>query len=116
MDLLIKIKSFLGVGEIYERKESCIYIVNSLNDLQIIIEHFDKYSLITQKQADYQLFKRAFELIKNKNHLTPDGFRQILSIRAAINLGLSDFLKEAYPETIPVERPLVIDQEIKDPN
>jgi len=28
----------------------------------MIIDHFDKYPLLTQKRANYLLFKRAFEL------------------------------------------------------
>jgi hypothetical protein len=82
----------------------------------IILDHFDKYPLITQKRADYLLFKRAFEIIQRKEHRTPDGFREILSIKAAINLGLSDSLKEAFPEIVPVERPKVEDQRILDSN
>nr|YP_009558612.1 hypothetical protein [Capillidium heterosporum]AZZ06712.1 hypothetical protein [Capillidium heterosporum] len=52
INLLNKIKSFWAVGKIYEQKESCIYVVNSFKDLPVIIEHLDKYPLITQKQAD----------------------------------------------------------------
>ena len=33
-----------------------------------------------------------------------------------MNLGLSDVLKTAFPDITPVVRPLVVDQEIKDPN
>lgn len=36
------------------------------------MDHFDKFTLSTQKQADLKLFKRAVELIKNKYHLKPD--------------------------------------------
>ena len=43
------------------------YRVESLAGLYIIINHFDKYPLITKKQADYKLFKLALNLIKNKN-------------------------------------------------
>jgi hypothetical protein len=33
-----------------------------------------------------------------------------------MNLGLSDVLKTAFPNSILAPRPLVLDQEIKDPN
>lgn len=92
------------------------YRVSSVKDLQVIIEHFDNFPLITQKRADYLLFKQAFELVKGKEHLTPEGLQKIVNIKASINLGLSEKLRVAFPETIPVARPLVIDQEIKDPN
>jgi len=80
-----------------------------------VIDHFDKYPLITQKLADYLLFKQAFELVKRKMHLTPEGLQKIVNIKASINLGLSEKLRAAFPDTIPVARSLVIDQKIKDP-
>jgi hypothetical protein len=70
--LLEMIKAYFnGVGSITNHgKDSIKYRVTSLKDLMVIIDHFDKYSLITQKWADYTLFKQAFELINNKEHLT----------------------------------------------
>ena len=40
-------------------------------------------------------------------HLTEDGLRQIVAIKAAMNLGLSEKLKFAFPDVVPVKRPLV---------
>ena len=45
--------------------------------------------------------------IQRKEHLTLEGLRQIVAIKAAMNLGLSEKLKVAYPDVFPVERPLV---------
>lgn len=81
----------------------------------VIIDHFDKYPLITQKLADYNLFKQAFELFKSKQHLTEKGLREIVALRASINRGLSETLKIYFPDVVPVQRP-VIDQVVKDPN
>lgn len=46
-----------------------------------------------------------------KEHLTMDGLQAILNLRASLNLGLSDVLKTAFPQTIPVVRPLISKQE-----
>lgn len=46
-------------------------------------------------------------LMNSKEHLTPEGLRQIVAIKAAMNLGLSEKLKLAFPYVVPVERPLV---------
>lgn len=73
-------------------------------------------SLITQKRADYELLKMAVEVIKKKTHTTVEGLNKILSLKASINNGLSPALQKAFPKVIPVQRPLVVDQEIKDPN
>jgi hypothetical protein len=96
--LLENIKlSFNDIGAIDKHgKLSVKYRVSSIKDILIIIDHFEKHPLITQKRADFLLFKRAFEIIQRKEHLTPEGFREILSIKAAINLGLSDSLKETF--------------------
>jgi hypothetical protein len=82
----------------------------------VLIDHFENYPLITQKFADYKLFKQAFELIKSKQHLSPEGLRKIVAIKASLNLGLSPELKSAFPDIIPVPRPIVVHQEIQDPN
>lgn len=36
------------------------------------------------------------------------GLKKIVAIRAALNLGLTDQLKAAFPNTVPVLRPSVI--------
>jgi len=72
--------------------------------------------MITQKHADYIIFKKIYELIKNKKHLTEEEVDQILAFKASINLGLSDNLKKAFPYIKPVTKDLVTGQEIMDPN
>lgn len=116
INLLKNIKTSWGVGGINHLKESSCYTVNSLKDLLVIIGHFDKYPLITKKQADYLLFKRAVNLVELKEHLTTEGLNKLLSIKAAMNWGqLSDDLKAAFPNITPVDRPDVLDHKIKDP-
>ena len=51
-----------------------------------------------------------------KENLTFEGLRQIIEIKAAMNLGLSEKLQLAFPDVVAVERPLVIDKKISDPN
>jgi hypothetical protein len=50
-----------------------------------IIPHFDEYPLITQKRADYILFKQIANIIIKKEHLTNEGLQKIINIRANIN-------------------------------
>ena len=91
------------------------YRVSSVKDLQVVIDHFDKYPLITQKLADYLLFKQAFELVKRKEHLTTKGFHEIIAIKASSNLGLSEKLKQHFTDISPLSRSVVVNTEIKDP-
>ena len=59
IDLLLQIQSYFGVGKIGKHTaESVIYRVESIKELEIIINHFGSYGLITQKWSDYQLFKQ----------------------------------------------------------
>jgi len=39
--------------------ESMKFRVESVKDLAKVLDHFEKYPLITQKRADYELFKQA---------------------------------------------------------
>ena len=100
-------KNFLGVGKIYVQGEVSVeYRVFSIKDLKIVLDHFDKFPLISQKYVDYLLFKEAYLLLINREHLTSEGLRKIISIKASINNGLSSSLKEAFPDIIHAVRPL----------
>jgi len=115
--LLELIKTSLGVGTITERSDGHIkYSVGSLKDLKVIIDHLNKYPLITQKLADFILFKQAYVLIENKEHLTEEGLLKIVSIKASLNLGLSEKLREAFPNIISANRPIIESVGIKDKN
>lgn len=103
---------------LHHKVKTVQYRVTSLKDLiEIIIPHFENFPLITQKRADFILFKKVVDLMNNKEHLTQEGFQQIVNLRASINLGASLIanLKLAFPNTVPVTRPLIKDQEIRDP-
>jgi hypothetical protein len=84
-----------------------MFQVIRLSDLARVIEHFNNYPLKTQKYADFLLFKRAFDLVNNKEHLTEAGLRKLISIRASINKGLPERLEAAFPNITPVPRPQV---------
>ena len=107
--LLELIREFLGgVGGIYKQgKDSVQYRISSVQDLtDVIIPHFDKYPLITQKRADFVLFKQVVDLIKHKKHVTLEGLQQIVDIKASMNNGLPDTLKAVFPNTNPAPRPI----------
>ena len=117
VNLLESIQRTLNVGKIYKHGvDSKQYRVSSLSSLQVIIEHFDKYSLITQKQADYLLFKEAVNLIINKEHLSLTGLLKLVGIKATLNLGLSGKFKESFPTVEPINKPKVEFTNIKNFN
>jgi hypothetical protein len=95
------------VGKIYTSGSSATYEVNSLKELEIIMTHFNKYCLISQKYSDFELFKAAVALIKTGEHLTLEGLQKIVNIKASMNRGLSNKLVAEFPNTVPAVRPKV---------
>jgi hypothetical protein len=53
--------------------------------------------------------------MESKEHLTVEGLKKLIAIKASMNKGLSNELMSAFPEVIPVKRPLLQDQEIINP-
>jgi len=88
----------LGVGKIHKHgKDSVQYRVESIKELQVVINHFDKYPLVSAKIVDYILFKEAFNIIKSQEHLIQEGLVKLIGIKASLNLGITPSLKEAFP-------------------
>ena len=117
--LLLRIKSFFGCGIIIKNdgQNEVSFRVNSLQDLtNIIIPHFSNYPLLTQKAADFKLFKQVIELMQNKAHLTTEGLQKIINIKSSMNIGISDELKFNFINTVPVKRPIIITNQIQDFN
>ena len=115
--MLSKIQIYFGVGLIKKHGDNSIYFrITSLRSLKKVITYFDKYQLITQKQGDYELFKQILDLMKNKKHLTIEGLKEILRIKASMNLGLTESLKIVFPYISHKVRPKVVDNNIKDHN
>jgi len=120
---------FFGCGHVYLYDKSASYEVKKQSDLAIIMEHFNNYPLKTKKYADFLLFKKALDIVINKehgvrpatlavpvvgkggtpfpSHLTMTGLTKLISIRGAINKGLPERLEEAFPNIIPEPRPII---------
>jgi hypothetical protein len=96
---------FGGIGYVSKPNNSSTveFRVSTLKDLVYVILHFDNYPLITKKSSDYQLFKQVVSLMLNKEHSTLEGIQKAVNIKASLNWGLSNDLKEAFPETIPTK-------------
>ena len=108
--ILVQIKIFFRVGSIdYNKKtKSFLFRVNSQKDLIIIIDHFEKYPLITQKQTDFKLFQQVYYLMLRGEHLTQAGLQEIIAFRASVNRGLSQKLLSVFPDIVPVLKPLAV--------
>ena len=104
------IKAYLGdIGAISvnKAKDVAVFRIASLKDLVVLIDHLTRYPLITQKRADLELFKRVVDIKLSGRHTNLDGLQEIVNIRASLNRGLTERLLLAFPQTIPVIRPIV---------
>jgi len=90
-----------------QSKDVVRFRVFTLKDLMTIIDHFDQYPLLTQKRTDFEFFKQIILMMGNKEHITLEGFRGIVAIRCSLNKGLSEKLKQNFPDIVPVPRPVV---------
>ena len=119
MKLLLQIQEFFGCGSIVTKKNrsETSFRVNSLHELtNLIIPHFVNYPLLSQKAADFYLFKQIVSLMNTKVHFSEIGLQQIINIRASINLGLSDLQKSKFINYKPVPRPIINYTEIPNGN
>ena len=117
--LLDNIGKFFAVGKVYlgkKNERSIKFLVQSQKDIAKIIEHFDKYPLITKKNSDFLIWKEVFNYIKDNSNITTEGLKRIVAMKAHHNLGLSEKLKYAFPDVIAVARPIVKQQTLKDLN
>ena len=104
--ILEAIKNTLIVGKIRTNGiNKAQYIVETFTDLQLIVDHFDKYPLITAKVSDYLIFKECLKIINLREHLTEKGLLKIVGLKSSLNWGLSKKLVLAFPNAVPVNRP-----------
>ena len=92
-------KITFGIGIVGERDDRNLayFSVQSARAIaNVIIPHFYKYPLITQKRGDYLLFRQAVYLLLDGGQARSSfkGISQIISIKGVpMNKGLSDVLK-----------------------
>lgn len=117
--LLMIQKYFGGVGNIHTRKAdgTVYYNISSVKDIiNYVIPHFDSYPLVSQKKADYLLFREIVILMSKKEHLSNSGLTKIISLRASLNLGLNGWLTDLFPNIVPAIRPEIKVLRVEDLN
>nr|QJQ34984.1 LAGLIDADG endonuclease [Fusarium sacchari] len=108
LSILKEIKAYFNdIGSINISNKECVYKVRSLKQIAIIISHFDKYILLSQKWADFELFKRIVNKLNNQKEegLTYQDLEEIASIGLSLNLARSKLVRDIFPNITPVARP-----------
>lgn len=109
-EILYKIQSFFGVGGVYHRldRKISVYRVTNIKYIKdIIIPHFSRYPLITQKRVDFLLWAQVVNMIYSKQYKNKEGFLNILSCYASINRGVSKKVLMHYPDIVRCDKPLI---------
>jgi hypothetical protein len=86
-DLLKEFVNYLNCGRYsLSSPEAGDFIITKFEDIYTkIIPFFNKYPLQGSKSLDFYDFNSAAELIKNKAHLTSEGFESIKQIKLGTN-------------------------------
>lgn len=114
--LLKQFKDTIGVGfAIGNNGDKVTYRVEAIKDLEVIINHFSKYPLVTVKRLHFNLFKECFEIIKRGEHRSENGFFKIISLKYLLNRGLPENLSKAFPCIIPTPKPVFVFKGIPHP-
>ncbi len=82
------IQHYFGCGTIRpDRSDQTVkWEVRNLTELrQQVIPHFRAYPMLSAKQADFERFAAACELMARKRHLTATGMVQIVELAAGMN-------------------------------
>jgi hypothetical protein len=89
--ILYQIKAFFNnVGKIIITENYIHYRVENFSDVvNEIIPHFEKYPLQSTKAISFYLFKATADIIEKKKHLELEGYKKLLSYKAAFKKGLA---------------------------
>lgn len=80
------IKTFLGCENIYKDKSAVRFIIEKFSSIEEkILPFFFNYSLQTSKINNFIDFCKVYDLIKDKAHLTQEGLKEIINIKAGMN-------------------------------
>jgi len=90
-DLLLSVQEFFGgIGYISKvnNRSAVEFRVSKINDIvNVIIPHFEKYCLITNKRTDFLIFSAIIKMLLDNQHKTPQGLQEILNYRGGLNWG-----------------------------
>jgi hypothetical protein len=86
--LVLAIQDFFNnIGYIsnINKRNSVEFRVTNIKDLYIIISHLESNPLLTNKCADFLLFKEIYSIILENKHYTPEGLQKIINNKAVMN-------------------------------
>uniref|UniRef100_UPI002A83693A LAGLIDADG endonuclease n=1 Tax=Pappia fissilis TaxID=1040649 RepID=UPI002A83693A len=98
LPILLSFKDTLGVGTVSTKGKVTSYTVKPFKDLAVIVNHFKLYPLVSSKYLVYQYWLQAYNIMATKEHFNYQGMTKLATLKNLTNFGLSDSLKEAFPD------------------
>ncbi len=97
--LLQRLKEYFGFGVVGrnhgDRQE---FRVRGMENLEKLIRFFNEHPLQSDKRKDFELFCQVVDMMKQKEHLTKEGLKNIANIASQMNRKVQRHLES--PETI----------------
>ena len=82
---------YLNCGTFNKNKDVCVFRVTKFVDIiNKIIPLFNNNLILGVKGEDFNDFCKVAEMMKNKEHLSPEGLEKIKKIKAGMNTGRKD--------------------------
>lgn len=89
---MISFINYFSCGKIIKYREAIDFDVTKFSDIvNQIIPFLKKYPIVGTKSKDFEDWCHIAELMKNKQHLTKEGFEEIKKIKSGMRL--SKFLE-----------------------
>jgi uncharacterized protein YfkK (UPF0435 family) len=98
LPILLNFKDTLGVGTVSTKRKVTSYTVKTFKDLAVIVNHLKRYPLVSSKYNVFQYWLQAYNIMATKEHFNYQGMIKLATLKSITNYGLSDSLKEAFPD------------------
>jgi hypothetical protein len=85
------------VGTVSTKGKVTSYKVRAFKDLAIIVDHFKLYPLVSSKYIAYQYWLQAYNIMATKEHFNSLGLSKLATLKNLANYGLSESLKQIFP-------------------
>ena len=104
LEMFIALQKYLGIGRVQKNRNNVTFVVTSLDEIiTVLIPLFDKHPVRGSKILPYQIFKEVSLMMKDKKHLTLEGFLQIIELAYFMNKDTSprtEYSKEVILKTL----------------
>lgn len=88
--ILALLKKYLGCGRLQTRSDGISYYVvsNPTSIIERVIPFFQRFPFLSQvKKKNFSIFQRIAKMMKLKQHLDPEGLKEIIKLREKLNIG-----------------------------